>query len=344
VALLAELGHPVTPSAIIGPPMMNRRRFLGTVGASLLTGPLVAEAQAKTYKVGLVSNPPSGPTVKLQTDGVDIFRQECQRLGYLEGQNLTLQVRLDGETGVRELLQSNIDVLVALWSPTALAAKRATTSVPIVAVGPRDPVEQGLIKSLPRPGGNVTGISSTVSEERGGGSVKRLEILKEMVPRVSRVAYLTDLGFPGTAPFVPVIERAASRVGLAIQTFDVRGASDIDKAFREMARGGVDGILVAGEVNKSRIITLAAKHRIPAVYTLRQNVEEGGLVAFDIDRRELFRRAAYFVDRILKGAKPADLPFEQPTRFELVINLKTAKALGLTIPASLLLRADQIIE
>jgi putative ABC transport system substrate-binding protein len=306
--------------------------------------PLGVEAQVRTYKVGLVSRPPSGAGVKLFADGVDTFRQECQRLGYLEGQNLALQVRLDGETGVRELLKSNIDVLVALWSPMALAAKRATTSVPIVAIGPRDPVEQGLIKSFPRPGGNVTGVSSTVGEERGGVPLKRLEILKEMVPRVSRVAYLTDLAFPGTAPFVPVVERAASRMGLAIQTFDVRSDSDIDKAFLEMVRGGVDGILVAAEVNKSRIITLAAKHRIPAVYVLRQNAEEGGLVAFDVDRRELFRRAAYFVDRILKGAKPADLPFEQPTRFELVINLKTAKALGLTIPPSILLRATQVIE
>ena len=302
-------------------------------------------AQPKPYKVGLASHVTEGSGGKLLMEGVGIFRQELQRLGYVEGQNLTVDVRTDADTGVRELLRTNPDVLVAAWSPSSLAAKRATNTVPIVAVGPRDPVEQGLIQSFARPGGNVTGISSTVSAERGAGGVKRLEILKEIVPRGSRVAYLTNLGFPGAEPFVAVIERAAPRLGLLVQVFDARSETDVDKAFTEMVRRRFGGVLLGAELGMaSRIIAVAAKHRLPVVYTLRQAVDEGGLVSYDVDRRELFRRAAYFVDRILKGAKPADLPFEQPTKFELVINLKTAKALGLTVPPSLLVRATEVIQ
>ena len=321
--------------------------FLAILAALLLAVPCAAEAQAKSYRVGLVSHVPGGPGpgLAMTGDGIEAFRQELQRLGYVEGQNVTVQTRLNGEVGIRELLQANVDVLVAVWSPTALAAKRATNSVPIVAVGPRDPVEQGLVRSLARPGGNVTGISSTTSTERGGGPVKKLEILKELVPRGSRVAYLTDLSFPGAEPFVSVIERSAPRLGLVIQTFDVRSESDIDKAFSRMVREGFRGVVPGAEVRMtSGIIALAAKHRLPVVHTLRQAVEDGGLVSYDINRRDLFRRAAYLVDRILKGSKPSDLPFEQPTTFEVAINLKTAKALGLVIPPSLLIRATEIIQ
>src|SRR5262245_11937730 len=315
--------------------------------AIALALPAAAVAQAKAYKVGIVSHVAGagGVADRLLTEGIGIFREELQRRGYLEGQNLTLHVRKDVEAGLQELLQSNVDVLVAVRSPAALAAKRATSSVPIVAVGPRDPVEQGLVQSLARPGGNVTGISVTASEERGGGAAKRLQILKELLPQGSRIAHLTNLGFPGAAAFVTVVERAAMELGLVLQTVDVRGGkADLDKAFIEMQRTGIRGVLAAAELGPMPIIALAAKHRLPAVYALRQAVEEGGLVAYDVDRRELFPRAAYLVDRVLKGAKPAELPFEQPTKFVLAINLKTAKALGLTIPPSLLLRADQIIE
>ena len=319
-----------------------RSGFLSILSALLLVAPCAA--QPKLSKVGLVSHVPGGPGRSMTGDGVETFRQELGRLGYVEGQNLMLQSRFDGEIGLRELLQANVDVLVALYSPMALAAKRSTTSIPIVAVGTRDPVEQGLVQSLARPGANVTGIA--VGPAGGGvAPIKRLEILQEIAPRVSRVAYLTNLAFPGAQPFVPVIVRAAPKLGLMVQPFDVRSEPDIDKAFTDLLGGGFGGVVVAAEIpRRGRIIALAAKHRLPVVYTLRWDVTDGGLVAYDIDRLELFRRAAHLVDRILKGTKPADLPFEQPTRFELVINLKTAKTLGLIVPPSLMVRATEIIE
>jgi putative ABC transport system substrate-binding protein len=317
--------------------------FSAILAALLLVVPSAAEAQSKPYKVGLVSHVQSGPALDLLSQGVAVFREELHRSGYVEGQNFALLSRFTGDSGVRELLQSDVDILVAVWSPMALAAKRATNRVPIVAVGPRDPVEQGLIQTLARPGGNLTGVASSVS----GGflGIKRLEILKELAPRVSRVAYLTNLAFPGTQPFLVAIEAASSKLGLTVQSFDVRSEADMSQAFTDMIRGGLGAVVVAAEIPVTpRAIAFAAKHRLPVVYVFRQAVEEGGLVAYDVDRLELFRRGAWFVDRILKGAKPADLPFEQPTRFELVINLKTAKALGLIVPPSLLVRATEVIQ
>jgi putative ABC transport system substrate-binding protein len=321
-----------------------RRRLISSVilAGFLSTLPSAALAQPKVHRVGLVSEAPTG----LQSAWVDAFRDELQRLGYVEGQNLELQSRFIGEAGIHELLRSNVDVLVAVWSPTALAARRATKTIPIVMVGPRLPVEQGLVQSVARPGGNVTGLSSTVTVEI---QAKRLQILKEIAPQVSRVAFLTNLGFPGTQPYVATVERAASQLGLMVQSFDIRSESDIDSAFARMVRDGFGGGLAAAELSggakmRGRIIALAAKHRLPVVHSARPAVEDGGLAAYDIDRRDLFRRAAGFVDRILKGAKPADLPVEQPTKFELVINAKTAKALGLSIPRSLLSRVDELIE
>lgn len=320
--------------------------LLGTVLlvilAALVPMPPSARAQPKLHKVGLVSLGAMGP---LEFALVDVFRHELQRLGYVERQNLALQSRFIGEAGIHELLRSNVDVLVAMWSPAALAAQRATKSVPIVFVGARSPVEQGLVQSFARPGGNVTGLSSGVTIEI---AAKRLQILKEIAPQLSRVAYLTDLGFPGTQPHVATVERAAPKLGLMVQSFDVRSESDIDNAFARMVRDGFGGGLAAAELAgagmRGRIIALAAKHRLPFVHSARRAVEDGGLAAYEGDRRDLFRRAAGFVDRILKGAKPAELPVEQPTKFELVINVKTASALGLAVPPSLLLRTDQVIE
>jgi putative ABC transport system substrate-binding protein len=321
-----------------------RPSFLAIVSAVLFAVPFLTEAQPKPSRVGLVSHVPPPPGRSQTGDGVETFRQELQRLGYVDGQNLVLQSRHDGETGLRELLRAHVDVLVALYSPMALAAKRLTTSIPIVAVGVRQPVEQGLVQSLARPGANVTGIAAGQGG-LGAGPLKRLEILKEIAPRVTRVAYLTNLSFPGAQPFLPVIEQAAPKLGVKVQPFDVRSEVDLDKAFVDLVHGSFDGVLVGAEVlSRSRIIALASRHRLPVVYTLKWDVWDGGLIAYDSDRLESFRRAARLVDRILKGAKPADLPFEQPTRYDLVINLKTAKTLGLIVPPSLLVRATEVIQ
>jgi len=317
----------------------RRKVLLVILGALVLILPSTVRAQPKLYKVGVVSHIPLTP---VESALVDVFRQELERLGYTDGQNLTLQSRF-GADGIQELLRSNVDVLVAMWSPAALAAKRATASVPIVVVGPRDPVGQGLVQSLARPGGNVTGLSAGVGVEI---AAKRVQILKELAPRLSRVAYLTNLGFPGTRPSLVTTERAAKTAGFIVQPFDVRSESDIDNAFARMVRDGFGGGIAAAELGwmRGRIIALAAKHRLPFVHSTRESVEDGGLASYRADRRDMFRRAAGFVDRILKGAKPAELPVEQPTVFELVLNLKTAKALGLIVPPSLLVSATEVIQ
>jgi putative ABC transport system substrate-binding protein len=322
--------------------------FLAILLALLFDAPYSADAQSRAPTVGVVSSVQTASGVELLTKGFAVFRQELNRLGYIEGQNLRLEsrfepeARLDANAAVRTLLESGIDVLVPVWSPTSLVAKRATSLVPIVAIGPRDPVEQGLIQSLARPGGNVTGISSTPGGSLGA---KKLQVLKEIAPQISRVAYLTNLAFPGTQPYVPAMERAGAKLGLTLRVFDVRSDADVDKTFTEISRQKLEGVVVAAELSgRRRIISLAAKYRMPTVHTLSQEIEDGGLVAWDIDRMELFRRAAYLVDRVLNGTKPADLPFEQPTKFEITINLKTAKHLGLIVPPSLLLTATKVIE
>jgi len=326
---------------------VDRRTFLGTLTGSLLAAPVAAEAQkaGKVYRVGyLVSQ-------SVTADSLEALRKGLRELGWTEGQNLALEVRSpEGDPGrllalAAELVRLPVDVLVASAAPASLAAKQATTTVPIVSVYTLDPVALGLVASLARPGGNVTGLS-TLSLEYAG---KMLELLGRVVPNASRVAVLGDPVNPSHAIYWRQLDASARMLRLTLMPADVRRSEELESVFARIGGGQVaQGLLVMHQPltfnHRKRIVRLAAEHRLPAVYGSREAADDGGLIAFGPSMPAIYRRAAAFVDRILKGAKPADLPVEQPTEFELVINLKTAKALGLTIPQSVLLRADEVIQ
>ena len=327
--------------------MMERRAFLAGA-ASLLAAPLAAEAQVpgKVPHVGYVFARVSSADQRLW----DAARQGLRELGYVEGQNITLEVRwAEGRTErlpelVAELVRVKVDILVVATTPGALAAKNETRTIPIVFVAVADPVRSGLVAGLARPGGNLTGLSPLNPEISG----KRLELLKESLPSISRVATLTNPGNPSHAIFWRETHTAAQTLGLQLQQIRVRAPEDFDEAFRAAARGRADALLAFDDPltagHRARLVALAAKYRLPTMYGLREFSDAGGLLSYGPNLLDQYRRTATYVDKILKGAKPADLPIEQPTKFELVINLKTARALGLTIPPSLLLRADQVIE
>jgi putative ABC transport system substrate-binding protein len=278
------------------------------------------------------------------------FREGLRELGYVEGRNIQVESRwaegnYDRLPGLAaDLVRLKVDVIVTYGTPAAQAAKGATGTIPIVMAAIIDPVASGLVTSLARPGGNITG-QSMMSPDL---AEKQLQILKELVPKTSRVAVLHNPANPGNAPQVRHAQDAARALGVRLQILGARGPSEIDGAFAAMAAEQAGAVIVLVDAilqsNRARIADLAARHRLPAVYGLHEYAEVGGLLAYGPNRLDMFRRAATYVDRILKGAKPGDLPVEQPNTFTLVINLKTAKALGLTIPPSLLLRADQLIE
>jgi putative ABC transport system substrate-binding protein len=269
----------------------------------------------------------------------------------MEGENLVIERRwAEGRVErfpslAAELVRLKVEVIVAGPTPPAVAAKNATGTIPIVMWGVGDPVGQGLVASLARPGGNVTGLSFSVGWETFG---KGLELLKETVPKVRRVAVLSNPANASHALAIENVKVAARSLGVQLQLLEARGPEEFEGAFAAMAKERVAALLVPTDpvffLHRARLAELAAKNRLPSVHSLREYVEAGGLMSYGPSLLDLLRRAATFVDKILKGAKPADLPVEQPTKFELVINLKTAKALGLTIPQSLLLRTDQVIE
>jgi putative ABC transport system substrate-binding protein len=286
---------------------------------------------------------------------VEAFHQGLRELGWVEGQNIAMESRYAEGRYERlpalaaELVRLKPDVIVAGITAAALAAKNVTRTIPIVVGVSLDPVGSGLVASLARPGGNVTGLSLMGVEI----TAKQMELLKEAVPKVSRVAVLRYPGAPpSTHPTHPAMvkeaERAARLLGIQLQVLAARGPEDFDSAFSAMARERAEALLVLPDamftLQRTRLAELAAKHRLPAMYGLKEHAEAGGLIAYGADLRYNYRRAAAYVDKILKGAKPADLPVEQPMKFELVINMKTAKALGLTIPPSVLVRADHVIE
>jgi putative ABC transport system substrate-binding protein len=326
---------------------VDRRRFLVTSLAGALAAPLAEAHQAtRVARVGLLD-----PAVSnmLGEPLWDAFRRRLHELGYREGDNLIIEFRsghgsADVPAAAAELVRANVDVIVARSTPGAIAARRATRTIPIVLTNSADPVGSGLVSSLAHPGGNVTGLM-TLSAEL---STKRLEMLKEIVPTARRVAVLWDETNVGFAVAVRDTESAAHSLRLQTAVFGVRHADDIGRAMNAMPSQQVEALIVMqGPVlfaERARVVRLAAAHRLPAAYTQREWIESGGLVAYGSNLVDLFARAANFVVKILKGAKPEDLPVEQPTKFELVINLKTAKALGLTVPPSLLARADQVIE
>jgi len=318
--------------------------------AVLLASPFAAEAQqaAKVARIGYLAG-----NLAATPQPLEAFRQRLRDLGYVEGRNVVIEIR-DAEGKLErfpalaaELVALKVDVIVAPSTPAALAAKQATRTLPIVFAGAADPVASGLVTSLARPGGNVTGLSLLAPELVG----KCLELLKQAVPGVSRVAVLWQ---PGGLPertekdILKEAEVAARVLGVRLQVVEARGPENFDRAFSDMirARAGALTVLTSNKFlgERRRLVDLAAKHRLPAVYPWREGVDAGGLMAYGPDFADMFRRAATYVDKILKGAKPADLPVEQPTKFELVINMKTAKALGLTIPQSLLGRADEVIQ
>jgi len=330
---------------------MDRRRFLLTSLAGGLAMPLAGEAQqaAKLPRIGFLSlNQAANPRLH------EAFRQGLRGLGYVEGRNLVIEYRdAEGKSErlpafAADLVALKVDVIVTGGgTSTALVAKQATKTIPIVFSTAGEPVTDGLVSNLARPGGNLTG-SSNINPELVG---KCLEQVKQAVPAVTRIAVLWQPGAVSERTerdMVKGAEIAARTLGVRLQFFEARGPADFDRVFSDMTRDRGSALTVLGSAifvsERRRLVELAAKNRLPVVYQQRDFVEAGGLMSYGPDLADLFRRAAVYVDKILKGAQPGDLPVEQPTKFELVINLKTAKALGLTIPPSLLARADQVIE
>ena len=329
---------------------MNRRAFLCGLTLGTLSSPLVAEGQqaGKVWRIGhLTLNPRPEPGFN---PIFDAFVQRLRELGYVEGRNISIEWRSsEGRVDrlpdlAAELVRLNVDVIVVPSTQPALAAKQATATIPIVMGAASDVVETGLVRSLARPGGNITGL--TVSG--GELSRKRLALLKEAIPKVSRVAVLADPTNPTHDIFWKETGIAAQRLRLSVQRFDARAPEEIEGAFAMMSKARPEALIVFSEPmfysQRSRIAELAARRRLPAMHMISGHAEAGDLMAYGPDYRDLYRRTAEFVAKILTGARPADLPIEEPTKFELVINLKTAKALGLTIPQTLLLRADRVIE
>ena len=328
--------------------MIDRRAFISGITVGLLTAPLAAGAQpVGKVRIGVIVTATRTETEHL----IKALSEGLRELGYVEGRNVMLELRFAEGKQERlpalaaELVQLKVDVLVTGSNPVIAAVKQATATIPVVMAVSRDPVGAKFIPSLARPGGNITGFANDTAPEIIG---KNLALLKEAAPRISRVAFLWNPVPPGANTSRNAVESAARNLGVAFQSVEVRGRNEFDGAFAAMVRERANGVVVAQDPvtfgSRSQVALLAARSRLPAVYGVREFAEAGGLMSYGPNIADQFRRAAIYVDKILKGAKPGDLPIEQPTKFELVINLKTAKALGLTIPPSLLQRADQVFE
>ncbi len=326
--------------------VVDRRRFISTLAGGLLAAPLAAGAQhaGKTWRIGFLSSSVS-PT------GLKFLREGFSDLGYAEGRNMVIETRSADLKLERlpdlavELVRLRVDVIMTSSTPAAQAAKAATATIPIVMVTGGDPVGSGLVASLARPGGNVTGLTHLAGPEM---QVKLLELLREVAPKTARLGILTNQSIAPEAHGLALMRAPARALGLTLVTMDVRTPDEFDPAFAAMIRDYVDALFAfespMNVQNRQRITDFASRRRLPTVFGNPDFVAAGGLMSYGPDFGDLYRRAPSYVDKILKGVKPGDLPVEQPTKFELVINLKTAKALGLTIPSSLLQRADQVIE
>ena len=314
----------------------------------LLASGQIAEAQQarKVPRIGYVFATTSTET----SDIVKSIREGFHDLGYVEGQSVTLEIRwAEGKVErlpaiVDQLVHAKVDVLVVATTPGALAARNGTNTIPVVIVAVGDPVGSGLVASLARPGGNLTGLSLLNPELHG----KRLELLKETLPKISRVATLINPGNPVHAEFLKETQAAAQRLALRVQAVELRGPEDFANGFAAAASGHAGAIVAFDDPltlgYPTKIVGLASKYQLPAIYGFKEFPEVGGLMSYGANRRELYQRTTIFVDKILKGAKPADLPIEQPKKFELIINLKSAKQIGLTIPPNVLARADRVIK
>ena len=328
--------------------MTTRRAFLGTM-AGALAAPLGAHAQtaAPVRRIGWLG----GPTRETAQFFVQPFLQGLRELGWIEGQNIIIEWRFGGGHAERlpalaaELVRLRVELIVVPSTPTALAARNATTTIPLVTVGGNDPVALGFAASLARPGGQFTGLTSSSGPEIAG---KQLGLLKEAVPKATRIAVLWNPTTQGNALALKEAEAAARGLGVELHILEARSIGDFDAAFAAMAAKRAGALHVLGDVmfvaQRARLAALATKAHLPAMYSQRDYVEDGGLMSYGPKITENFRRAASYVDRILKGAKPGDLPIERPTAFELVVNLKTAKALGLTMPQTLLARVNEAIQ
>ena len=328
--------------------MVTRRAFLGTLTGGLLAAPLAAGAQqtGKVYRIGYLS----GGSAAASKPVVEEFRQGLRELNYVEGQNIAIEHRwADGQLDrlpqlATDLARIGPDVIVAVASQAALAAHDATTSIPIVMVFVGDPIHLGLATSLGRPGKNLTGLTSFGPEL----AAKQLSLLTEVVPKVKRIAVLKNPGNPLTALWMKETDAAARTLDLQLHPLSITGADDVVPAFRDAMKGRAGAVFVASDqvvdLQAAQISALALSNRLPTMSGARTLMEAGGLMTYSIDSLAVYRRAASYVHKILKGARPGDLPIEEPTKFRLVINLKTAKTLGLTIPPSLLQRADHVIE
>jgi ABC-type uncharacterized transport system substrate-binding protein len=325
---------------------MERRTLLGMLVGSFLAAPIPAKAQqpGRVYRIGVLS----GASPEWLVPMLNAFRKGLLDLGYAESQ-IVFHIRYaEGRDEVLprlagELVSLKVDVIVTTSStPGTLAAKQATTEIPIVMVGVGQP--EAVVSNIARPGGNITGSTILGSEV----APKRLELVKELRPRATQVALLWNTDNPANVYMERELRRTAHRLGLKLVSARVRDVNEFDTAFDLIAKQRVAALIVTGDpmhqVHIGRVIDFAARNRVPAIYNIKENVLAGGLMSYGADHRELYRRAAIYVDKILKGTKPGDLPVEQPTRFELTINLKTAKALGLTIPSLVLLRADEVIR
>ncbi len=305
-----------------------------------------AQQPAKIPRIGFqLDSSPSAVSARLEA-----FRQGLRELGYVEGKNIVIEWRsAEGKPDRRselaaDLVRLKVDLIVTAGPTVTRVVKEATSTIPIVMAQDTDPVGSGFVASLARPGGNITGLSSLSSEISG----KQLELLKEIVPRLSRVAVIGNSTNPGDAQALRETVLAAGSVGVYLQYLDVLDPKDIETAYRAATKGHADALLVLGNpilnAQRKQVVDLAVKHRLPATYTRPEFVEAGGLMIYGASYTDLFRRAAFYVDKIIKGAKPADLPVEQPKKFEFVINLKAAKQIGLTIPPNVLARADKVIK
>jgi putative ABC transport system substrate-binding protein len=327
---------------------MKRRAFIAGLGCSMISVSGAAEAQApsKVYRIGVLS--PTGPFTETSPFGAPLLHELAQQ-GYAQGAGAEFEHRAaDGHLErlphlVEELAASKVDVLITGGYPPALAAKQNGT-IPAVAFGAGDPVRTGLVESLARPGGNLTGISDVSAEL----TPKRMDLLKQLVPTLKRVAMLWNAADLGMTARYTASETGAKAMGISVQALGVREPEDFGQAFAAMEREPPDAILMVSDsltmLNRKRIFEFAAEHRLPAIYEFDFVVREGGLMSYAPDLNETFTRVACLVDRVLKDAKPADLPFEEPTRFNFTFNLKTAKALGLAVPPTLLALADEVIE
>jgi putative ABC transport system substrate-binding protein len=318
------------------------------IAVTLLTVGVIAEAQqpAKVPRIGYLI----GGSLSSISNRTEAFRQGLRELGYVEGKNIVIEWRsAEGKLDrlpalAAELVRLKVDVIVSSAASQTPVAKEATKTIPIVMAQDNDPVETGVVASLARPGGNITGLAALTPELSG----KRLELLKEVVPKLSRVAVLGTSTIPGYTLSLKETERAAGAFGVKLQYIDVLDPRDIENAFRAASSGRAEAVLALGGpvllTLRTQVADLAVKNRLPVIYPRPEFVEAGGLMTYGVDIADLHRRAAKYVDKILKGAKPADLPVEQPTKFELIINLKAAKQIGLTIPPNVLARADKVIK